>query len=138
MFSTDCDKSTLIVELAVTDTNGQFQTVRRYYNADCGQTQRVVKNLTKGKEERASIIKRTYPNPLNSTAQVELNLLNAENLRVDIIDATGNVRKRVFNGYLPKGSRTLTINTTSLQSGTYQLRVVAKDRTEYQQLIVIK
>lgn len=137
-FNTDCDKSTLIIELAVTDANGQFQSVRRYYNADCGQTQRVVKNPAKTEKSNASIIQRVYPNPLSSTALVELNLLATENLRVDIIDATGNVRRQIFNGHLPKGTKTLTINTTSLQAGTYQLRVITKDRIEYQQLIVIK
>lgn len=137
-FNTACDKTTLIIELAVTDANGQFRTVRKYYNADCGQTQMIAKAPVKKEKLKSSIIQRVYPNPLSSTAQVELNLSTAQNIRVDIIDAAGNFRKQIFSGYLPKGSSILTISTINLQTGTYQLRVASKDKTEYQQLIVVK
>lgn len=137
-FNTDCDKTTLIIELAVTDANGQFRSVRKYYNADCGQTQRVIKNPPIKEKDKSSILQRVYPNPSSSTAQIELKLLIAESLQVDVVDATGNIRKQVFNGYLPKGSSTLTLNTSILQAGVYQLRLTSKNRQEYQPLIVIK
>ncbi len=137
-FNTDCDKTTLIIELAVTDSNGQFKTVRRYYNADCGQTQRIANPSNIAEKRKESIIQRIYPNPSSSTALVELKLSANENIRVDIVDANGNIRKGIFNGYLTKGISNFTINTANLQAGTYQIRAVTKGISEYRQLIVIK
>lgn len=140
--NTACDKTTLIIELAVTDANGQFQTVRRYYNADCGQMQRIVKtNLIKEPtitSNKSRLVQSIYPNPAKSAIQVDLTLLNSEPLKIDIIDALGTVRKQITTGVLQKGRTVFSINTTGLQPGTYRLRVNSSNDSETSQFLIIK
>jgi hypothetical protein len=135
-FNTDCDKQFLTIELVVTDAYGQNRTVRKQYNADCGQTVRPKLN---SKEKKSDIVERIFPNPASgSIIKVDLKLPNTENLKIDIIDAFGNIRNQVLDGSLAKGTKTVTINTASLTSGTYQLRVISKNKTEYHHILVIK
>lgn len=135
-FNTACDKQILTIELVVTDAFLQNRTVRKYYNADCGVT---TKPNLNSKEKKSNIVQKIFPNPSSSSIiKVDLNLTSIENLKVDIIDAFGNIRKQVHDGNFAKGNRTLTINIASLASGTYQLRIISKNKTEYHQILVIK
>ncbi|MDQ6758200.1 MAG: M12 family metallo-peptidase [Bacteroidota bacterium] len=156
-FNTDCDKQTLIIELAVTDANLQFKTVRRYFNADCGQTMRIVKNndvkkpilnikplaikrlkqLTENKDI-SQLIQNVYPNPSTSVTQVDLKISISQSVKIDVVDVLGNIRKNVSNGMLPKGEQSFRINTTGLQSGMYQLRVISNSKPEYRSFSIIK
>ena len=143
-FNTACNRQTLIIELAVTDANGQFRTVRRYYNADCGQEVRINKPGNKedkpAKEEpkRAGIIQNLYPNPSGSVAKVDMFVTEAGNVKIEVVDVTGNTLRQVYNGTLPKGRKTIAINTNGLRPGTYRLRVVSKQKTEYYQFVVLR
>jgi hypothetical protein len=149
-FNTDCDKTTLIIELAVTDASMQFQTVRRYYNADCGQTVRNIKTdvvmqpVTKsvlqppGKAGNGKLVQNIYPNPSTSFAQLEIKIPVAGNFKIDVVDGLGNARINIFNGALPSGEKNIRFNTSGLQAGVYYVRVNSGGRYEYQSFLVIK
>lgn len=141
-FNTDCDKTTLIIELAVTDAKFQFQVVRRYYNADCGQMQRMVKTnsiqVTKIESNKNQLIQNIFPNPTSATLKIELNPATDESMKIDIIDALGVVRKQIITGVLSKGKNIFSINTAGLQAGIYRLRVNSSTSTESQQFLIVK
>ena len=93
------DKSTLFVELAVTDADGQFKTVRKNYNADCGQTQRIGETPHKKESKKFSsaIIQGVHPNPAGASVQIELKFATPQTILVGVVDAIGNVRLTVLS-----------------------------------------
>jgi hypothetical protein len=139
-FFTACDKSTLFVELAVTDADGQFKTVRKNYNADCGVTHRSVETPDKKESKKLSsaIIQGVHPNPASASVQIELKFAAPQTILVDVVDAIGNVRMTVLNGLQQSGGRLLTIDTAGLQAGVYQIRVLGGASAEYSRLAIIR
>ena len=137
-FNTDCDKTILIIELAVTDANGQFKVIRKYYNADCGQTYLTGIKTEKLENESSGIIKGIFPNPANANFKIELNLPVSDYLSIDLLDASGIIRKKILGKLISEGNRIFSVNTSDLYAGIYTLRVVTKQKTENRQIIITK
>lgn len=82
------------------------------------------------------IVQNVYPNPASSFIQVELNCPTSQTVKIDVVDAVGVVRKAVFVGKLPQGLKTIKI--TGFTTGSYRLRVLSDQGSEYYQFLIIK
>ena len=135
-----CQSNTFLnLRLTVTDATLTSLTTYRHLEISNGYPLRPAhEKAIISYTENSPIIQRVYPNPPGSMMQIELMLPNTGNISVDIIDATGNVKKQIFNGNVSIGKKTITVNTTVLNSGIYQIRVTTKDKKEYHQFVVVK
>lgn len=88
--------------------------------------------------DKYQLVQSIYPNPAKSVIQIDLILLNAEPLKIDIIDALGSVRKQIITGVVQKGRTVFPINTTGLQPGVYRLRVKSSVHSETLQFLIVK
>jgi hypothetical protein len=132
-FNTQCDKNMLMLELTVTDAQGQVRQAKRTFNSSCSDMTR-----TATVTEPANVIQRIYPNPTSSSAQVELEMASEGQVKVEITDLAGQSVRQVFQGIFPKGKRSITVNTHGLQTGTYRVKVTSKNGTEYQNFVILK
>jgi hypothetical protein len=135
-----CQSNTFL-NLRLTVTDATSTSLTSYHHLEIGNNYPLRPAHGKPKvsdTETSTIIQRVYPNPSSSSMQVELRLPNTENISVAIIDATGNVKKQIFNGTISKGKKTITVNTAVLNSGIYQLRVTTNNKQEYYQFVVVK
>lgn len=68
-----------------------------------------------------------YPNPFNQSVQMEIITADGGNADIGLYDLSGRKIIQVFNGYLPAGESTYSINAGHLPAGTYIL--VARTKT---------
>ena len=68
-----------------------------------------------------------FPNPFSSTTSVALSSSSTRRLTVTVLDMTGREVRSVFEGVLPAGSTSFTINGDGLASGVYMLRISGDD-----------
>jgi hypothetical protein len=76
-----------------------------------------------------------YPNPTTNNAELSINLLQQNDLTIELYDNNGKRIKEVYQGqYI----NSLTINTSDLPSGTYQVMVKTQNETETIRLLIVK
>jgi len=60
-----------------------------------------------------------YPNPFNSTTSLGFNLAEPGNVNLWITDVSGRSVARLFDGWLPAGDHSQSVNGLGLSAGTY-------------------
>lgn len=80
---------------------------------------------------------RIYPNPAKDAATLELTLGAASDLQVEITDAVGHVINTISNHY-NAGEQNITINTSVMPAGLYNVKVITGANTTTHQLSVVK
>jgi hypothetical protein len=76
-----------------------------------------------------------YPNPTTNNAELSINLLQQSDLIIELYDNNGKRIKEVYQGqYI----NSLTIDTSDLPSGTYQVMVKTQNKTETIRLLIVK
>jgi len=78
------------------------------------------------------------PNPTSGTSDIRLDLVNDDNVKVSVIDPTGRNMADVFNGFVSKGTKTITIDTHKYAAGIYQVRVMVGNQLSTHKLSVVK
>ncbi len=78
-----------------------------------------------------------YPNPASDFVNVRLDLDKNQNVRIDVVDATGRVVRSPFNGFMASGSQQFQINLgTELAEGIYFVRLTAEDGIAVRKLVL--
>ncbi len=80
----------------------------------------------------------SYPNPTNGQAAIELTLPKDANVRIDLLNATGELVRTAFSGHLSSGTQTVTIDAKGLPSGTYFYMLTSGDVRLTRQLSLVK
>ncbi len=70
-----------------------------------------------------------HPNPAQTNTTVGFNLDHSENIKIEIINALGQLVKECFNGQLNEGYNELSIDCNSLAHGMYYLKVKGQNDT---------
>ena len=78
------------------------------------------------------------PNPVVNSATMTYSVETAGNVNFDLYDLNGKFVKNLFNGSVSGGMNILTVNTTDIQSGTYNVIMRANDKTLVVKLQVVK
>ncbi len=68
-----------------------------------------------------------YPNPANDRAILSIDMLNSSKAKIQVVDMLGREVITLNNNNLSSGNNKVEINTSSLMSGTYFVRVVTND-----------
>lgn len=76
------------------------------------------------------LLKQLFPNPVNDHLNVNINMLKNGNIKLELIDASGQQMNSLFNGSLMKGLQTVEVDLNGLASGMYILKLTTKERIE--------
>ncbi|HKR05702.1 MAG TPA: T9SS type A sorting domain-containing protein [Bacteroidia bacterium] len=76
-----------------------------------------------------------YPNPVDNKTNVTYTLTEKKNVTIEIINSIGEVVETFNEGLKQKGEYTIEINTASLASGYYLVRLTKEENTSYKKLI---
>lgn len=68
-----------------------------------------------------------FPNPFSSTASIEFSSSSTRRVNVSLLDMTGREVQSVFDGVLPTGSTSFSINGDGLAAGVFVLRISGDD-----------
>ena len=85
-------------------------------------------------QTEADIITNVYPNPASSEINIEFDNKTNDNLTIDIFDLQGRL---VFSEKLDNYNKQLSVNISSLQSGTYVL-IVSNGNLQARQVFVVE
>ena len=106
--------------VTVIDANGCTGTSTGYVAVDDSSNQGISKINTIEAVNNVNL----YPNPVKEIATIEYKLIKNSNVTISIIDYTGKVIKTTsLNSY--KGNNTVTLNTSTLNSGIYFAKIVS-------------
>jgi hypothetical protein len=78
------------------------------------------------------------PNPAVEFANISFNLTETSNVNVSIVDALGKTVLTIANENMTSGTHEMKVNTTSLASGMYLIKVATNNGTVTERLSVIK
>jgi hypothetical protein len=79
-----------------------------------------------------------YPNPAKEVAKLNFSLEKASNLTIAVYDQLGQLVQVVSNSQFNAGVNQVEINTSSLNSGIYNIRIDAENGSLSQRISVIK
>ena len=78
----------------------------------------------------------TYPNPVNDNLSIDISSDDASSVNIKIIDITGKVIMDLGSKELQIGLNTVSINTSGLASGMYNLEVSSTEGSNVKRIIV--
>lgn len=78
------------------------------------------------------------PNPASENAEVSFSMDKPGNVSIDIFSVTGNVVKKVYNGWLNLGLHSMNVLTADLASGSYYIVLNVDGAQNAHQLSVLK
>lgn len=79
-----------------------------------------------------------FPNPANSEANVEFSISQKSNVVVSVVDVMGRVVLNVANQQMNAGTQNVAINTSSLASGVYMVKIDADGKSVTERFSVVK
>ena len=105
---------------------GQSSHNEKKYDAYLAKT-KLINNITPVKEDNNLSVAglNIYPNPGNKQINISFNLNNDLAVQADILDINGNYLTTAFHDFAFAGENTININTETLPTGTYLLRLTA-------------
>jgi hypothetical protein len=78
-----------------------------------------------------------YPTPTNySQAYIEFELINEAKVRVDVFNSQGQLVKSLVDNKLAKGKHRYTLNTSTMEKGTYFCRLVVGEFVSTKKLVI--
>lgn len=78
-----------------------------------------------------------FPNPASENVRLRLDLTENQNIRIDVIDASGRIVQSPFSGQMTSGSQSLQIQLDrSLTPGMYFVRLTGEEGIAVRKLIV--
>ena len=86
----------------------------------------------------AVVLSRPWPSPASGDAQVTLTTGSADRIRLDLVDAQGRLVRTVFEGPVDGGTRTVTVRTSGVATGTYFLVASGALGTFSRPLVVVR
>ncbi len=100
--------------------------------------------LTSIDESSASLIPEeyeiltAYPNPFNGTTQITYRLKNRSNIKLKLYNIEGREVMDLFDGNKSAGEHTISLNSTTLATGIYFLKLNSGSETYVKKLTLLK
>lgn len=95
-------------------------------------------NQFDGTKPEVTELKQNYPNPFNPSTTIPVSISEFQKVKVDIYDITGRLVRSVFNGTLPTGNHTLSVNLEDLASGVYMYRLQTDNKVQIKRMTLVK
>ncbi len=84
-----------------------------------------------------NIINNIYPNPLNEQSQIKINLPEAENIRIELSNMYGTLRREIVNQYFSAGEYIIVVPRGNLPQGLYTIKLsLSSGYTEIRSLLI--
>lgn len=83
-------------------------------------------------------LKQNYPNPFNPSTTIPVSISEFQKVKVDVYDMTGRLVRSVYNGTLPTGNHTLSVNLEDLASGVYIYRLQTNQMVQIKRMTLVK
>jgi 1,4-alpha-glucan branching enzyme len=80
--------------------------------------------------DELSLEAKVYPNPIASSFNIEVKLPKADNIRIDLYNASGQFVRTVHKRFLVKGTHRLDMNDLNVSKGIYFLKLQTKQETK--------
>lgn len=79
-----------------------------------------------------------YPNPAKESATLEFTLGSSSKVNISVLDATGRTVSVVTDATLPQGAQRISIPTSSLAAGVYNITIRTEEGVVTERLSVVK
>lgn len=80
-----------------------------------------------------------FPNPSINSSDVQITSKVDSNVMLDVVDVTGRIVAKLFDGRIEAGQvYKFTLNTSTLTNGLYQVRLISNNEVSTKQLQVVK
>ncbi|MFO8054662.1 MAG: Omp28-related outer membrane protein [Bacteroidales bacterium] len=79
-----------------------------------------------------------YPNPATDLINVDLSLNEPAEITLQVINSMGEVVMVQPEGSMPSGPHSIDINTSSLASGVYSLRIISGDKRSIKRFSIVR
>lgn len=84
------------------------------------------------------VLEAAYPNPFNPSTTVSFNLANANNVRIDVFNATGQKVHTLVNSFMSAGIHAVVWNALGMSTGIYYINVSAGISSQTAKIMLIK
>ena len=108
---------------------------RGVFRDDTYRTTSIEEPSVNGKTSLASSIS-VYPNPVSSYATVSINIDAVTDVAIHVYDLSGKLVTSTIEGELSSGRHEVNINCSTLEAGTYIVKVIAGDDSGTSKFIV--
>ena len=89
-------------------------------------------------ESSASVQLSVSPNPLSSSSTITYTIQTPSRVRIELMNTLGEIADVVFDGYSQAGTQSLPLNTTSITSGVYWIRMTTSTGVNTTQVSVVR
>jgi hypothetical protein len=79
-----------------------------------------------------------FPNPFNPSTSIQFNVKNLEFISLQIIDVSGRVVETLLDDIIEPGNHELTWNARNQPSGLYFVKLMSRETSQTQKLILLK
>ncbi len=79
-----------------------------------------------------------YPNPANEAATLSLNLFESSDVQIQVVDGLGRIVSQVANEKMDAGMHQISVNTSAMAAGVYNVIMHTDNGTNNVRLTVIK
>ena len=83
-------------------------------------------------------LSQNYPNPFNPATTIRFYNDRPSTVKIVIINSLGQEIKELINGYMSEGNHSVIFDATTLSSGTYFYKMIAKDFISVKSLVLLK
>lgn len=83
-------------------------------------------------------LSQNYPNPFNPVTNIRFSLVSAGNVKLSLYDVLGREIKIVLNEFMNAGKYEVSVDMSSMPSGTYFYRIEAGNFIDVKKMILIK
>jgi len=88
-------------------------------------------------------INNVTPNPVSTSSVINYSLVKSSEMRIDLVDALGNVVSTIESGFKQAGNYNIEMNNIDnagrqLPSGTYTIRIVADNESRTYPVVIVK
>jgi hypothetical protein len=90
-------------------------------------------------QSNSAMIFPAYPNPFSDNTQFGIRLLETQNVKIELIDAMGNLVSNIYSGTLSSGPiHNFSVDGMNLSSGMYVIRAYGENFTETAKIIIAR
>ncbi len=121
-------------------TNGTYTITLIASNGFCSDTITFSVSVTVGIQELSLLFNELvlYPNPVKNDAILKIDLIKDANVKISVVDLTGQVVATPYNSIMNAGLNSVAINVSTYNEGIYFIMLTSKDFKKAIRMIVVK
>ena len=83
-------------------------------------------------------LNQVYPNPFNSQVKIDFSLHHSRNMRIEILNLTGQLQDTILNDRLGTGEHSIIWTAADIAAGVYFIRLSSKGISEIKKVVLLK